>query len=109
MTSMLLYSLTCTICGAEYLGTMGLTLHARERKHLEALLWGNLKYPMTKHYREKHPGLEWDKGRAIKPVTGFLQQNIQQNLTEAIEIARAKEKPGDSYLGESQAGPKSHK
>ena len=31
----------------------------------------------------------------IKPITGFLQQNIQRYLTEAMEIARAQEKPGE--------------
>ena len=49
--SRLVYSLACTICGAQFVGTMCLTLHARGRQHLEALLGGNLRYPMTKHYR----------------------------------------------------------
>ena len=84
------------------MGTTGLTLHARGRQHLEALLGGNLKYPMTKHYKEKHPGQEAANGLVIKPVTGFLQQNISCYLTEAMEIARAQEKPGEmlNYRGE---------
>ena len=102
--SRLVYSLACTICRAEFVGTTGLTLHARGRQHLEALLGGNLKYPMTKHYKEKHPGQEAANGLVIKPVTGFLQQNISRYLTEAMELAR-----GEAQLqrgveqGQSQA------
>ena len=90
LISRVVYSLKCTACGATYIGTTGLTLHARGLQHLEALINGDNGYPMTKHYGKDHPGVAVDKGSlVITPLTGHISDNSRRFTGEAVAIAKA--------------------
>ena len=90
--SRVVYRLECTLCGAAYIGTTGLTLHARGLQHLEALVSGENSYPMTKHYASKHPEVSpGGDGLKITSITGHIQDNSKRYISEAVAIAKAKE------------------
>ena len=91
-TSRVVYALQCTACSSKYVGTTGLTLHARGLQHLEALVGGNMEYPMTRHYSQAHP--EVQPGREslkIKAITGHIPDNARRYIGEAIAIQMAKD------------------
>ena len=90
LVSIVVYSLKYSACGATYIRTTGLTLHARGLQHLEALINGDNGYPMTKHYDKDHPGVAVDKGSlVITPLTGHISDNSRRYNGEAIAIAKA--------------------
>ena len=54
-TSKMVYSVACTICGAEYRGTSGLSAHKCGLEYLHALRRKDASYGITKHFLAKHP------------------------------------------------------
>ena len=90
--SRVVYRLECTLCGAAYIGTTGLTLHAWGLQHLEALVNGENSYPMTKHYAARHPDVNPGRdGLKMMSITGHIQDNSKRYISEAVAIAKAKE------------------
>ena len=87
----IVYSLTCTTCGAVYTGTSGLTAHKRGMEHLAAVRRGDTSYAMGKHYSLKHP--DWDRTSApfIFSIlrTPRLVGNLQRYIAEALKIRKA--------------------
>ena len=82
----------CSAGNYKYVGTTGLTLHARGPQHLEALVGRNMEYPMTRHYAEAHTGVQ--PGRdciLIKAISEQIPDNSQKYIAEAISIQMAKE------------------
>ena len=91
--SRVVYRLECTLCGAAYIGTTGLTLHARGLQHLEALVTGENSYPMTKHYAASHPEVTPSRdGLNMTSVTWHIPDNSRRYISEAVAIAKAKKK-----------------
>ena len=91
-TSRVTYTIKCLLCGWEYLGTTGHTIHHRGQQHLEALRGGNTSYGITKHFMQKHP--DWDG--VVQPFTisargkGGIQSNLERYVTEAVAIETRK-------------------
>ena len=93
--SKIVYSLTCTTCGAVYTGTSGLTAHKRGMEHLTAVRRGDTSYAMGKHYVQTHP--DWPRTTApfILSIlrTPRLVGNLQRYIAEALKIREAVQGP----------------
>ena len=87
----IVYSLTCSICGAQYTGTSGLTAHKRGMEHLAAVRRKDTTYAIGKHYALKHP--DWDGEQEPFTFTVLktprLVGNLQRYIAEALKIREA--------------------
>merc|ERR1711954_212975 len=91
--SRVVYEVKCSLCEAKYIGTTGLTMHARGLQHVEALLNSDTTYPLTKHYLQAHPGVVVDRGSiSMAPLSGHQPDNVRRYIAEAVAISKATEK-----------------
>ena len=65
MCSGVIYSITCRLCGDEYIGETGRPLHVRIREHLDGLRKSKMLTPLGTHRRLCHDNTEFEVAVSI--------------------------------------------
>ena len=86
------YRIVCGICGAEYTGTTGTSLHKRTITHMEAVKRGDRSNPISKHFLIEHREVRMVEGGeamfSVK-ILGSRSVNMERYIEEGVWIEEA--------------------
>ena len=82
------YRIICSLCGSQYTGTSGASLHKRTWEHMAALRRGDNTNAMAKHFMISHPTTPRDLYTQLFEVETVesRQSNLERYITEGITI-----------------------
>ena len=83
------YRASCCICGAQYTGTSGTSLHKRTWEHMDAVRRGDSSNAMSKHFQINHPDTNTrDPCQQLFKVEilASKESNLDRYITEGIWI-----------------------
>ena len=87
--SKVVYDLECEVCGAQYVGTTGHSLHKRILEHEKAVRRSDQSNSMAKHYCTAHPEVDKANNKLFNAKiigTSNITHNIVRYITEAATI-----------------------
>ena len=85
------YRITCLLCGSQYTGTSGTSLHKRTKDHMDALRRGDKSNAMAKHFLGQHPDTNRDLNTQLFKVEVIeaRKSDLERYIAEGIHIEDA--------------------